>query len=81
VEWGMDFQDVSSVPAGPEGKQQYPVDIRNFVDHCSSGTLEPQTQKPYKNKSFLQILAITGLGLITRRSQVQVLPPLYKKRY
>ena len=32
-----------------------------------------------KNKSYSQNLAITGLGLITRRSQVQVLPPLLKR--
>src|SRR5262249_31128952 len=33
VEWGMDFHDVSSVPADLEGKQQHVVEILNFVDH------------------------------------------------
>jgi hypothetical protein len=50
--------------------------ILTFVNHCSSGMLEPQTRKPCKNKSFSQNLAVTGLGLITRRTLV--LLPLNK---
>lgn len=39
VEWGMDFQDVSCVPAAPEGKQQHVVEILNIVDHGSSAVV------------------------------------------
>ncbi len=52
--------------------------ILSLVNNCSSGTSEPQTRKLGKNKSFSQILAVSGFGLITRRSQVQVLPPLLR---
>ena len=31
VEWEMDFHDVSTVPAEPEGKQQHVVEILNLV--------------------------------------------------
>ena len=53
--------------------------ILAFVKQRSSGRFEPQTRRPCKKTSFSQISAVPGLGLITRRSQVQVLPPLYKK--
>jgi hypothetical protein len=36
VEWGMDFHDVSTVPADPGGKQQHVVEILNFVDHTGT---------------------------------------------
>jgi hypothetical protein len=35
----MDFHDVSSVLADPEGKQQHVVEILNAVDHGSSAVV------------------------------------------
>jgi hypothetical protein len=40
--------------------------------------LNYKSENRVKNTSFSQIPAVTGFGLITRRSQVQVLPPLLR---
>ena len=53
-------------------------DILTFVNRGSSGTYGLESRKPSENKSFLQNLATTGLRLIPRRSQVQVLPRYYQ---
>lgn len=36
---GLDFHDVSTVPADPVGKQQHVVEILNLVDHGSSAVV------------------------------------------
>lgn len=38
--WGIDFKDVSTVPADPEGKQQHVVETFNVVDEGSSLVLD-----------------------------------------
>lgn len=52
----------------------------NFVYRRSSGTREPYNRKPRKRTSFSRISAVPGFQLITRRSQLQVLPPLLNKQ-
>jgi len=41
------------------------MDIRDAALQKVFEEEQPQTRKPCKNKGFLQILAVTGLGLIT----------------
>ena len=57
VEWGMDFHDVSSVPADPEGKQQHVVEILNLVDHGSSAVVASEPAKDYTAETALRTLA------------------------
>jgi hypothetical protein len=38
----MDFKDASTVPAGPDGKQQHVVEVCNFVDAGTSTLLSAQ---------------------------------------
>jgi hypothetical protein len=57
VEWGMDFHDVSSVPADPEGKQQHVVEILNVVDHGSSALVASEPAKDYTAETALRTVA------------------------
>jgi hypothetical protein len=57
VEWGMDFHDVSSVPADPQGKQQHVVEILNLVDHGSSAVVAAKPQDDYTAETALRTLA------------------------
>jgi hypothetical protein len=57
VEWGMDFHDVSSVPADPEGKQQHVVEILNFVDHGSSIVVASEQAQDYTAETALRTVA------------------------
>jgi hypothetical protein len=43
----LDFQDASSVPADPEGKQQHVVEILNFVDAGTSILLNAQVHQDF----------------------------------
>jgi len=52
-EWGMDFKDVSSVPAEPEGKQMHIVEILNVIDHGSSVLVDTQPHDEYTAESAL----------------------------
>ena len=57
VEWGMDFHDVSTVPAEPEGKQQHVVEILNLVDHGSSSVVASEPDDDYNAETALRKLA------------------------
>jgi hypothetical protein len=57
VEWGMDFKDVSSVPADPVGKQQHVVEILNLVDHGSSVVVASEPRDNYTAETALQVVA------------------------
>ncbi len=57
VEWGMDFHDVTTVPAEPEGKQQHVVEILNLVDHGSSAVVASEAAADYNAETALRKLA------------------------
>jgi hypothetical protein len=57
VEWGMDFHDVSTVAADPEGKQQHVVEILNLVDHGSSAVVASEAAADYNAETALRKLA------------------------
>jgi hypothetical protein len=57
VEWGMDFQDVSTVPADPEGKKQHVVEILNLVDHGSSAVVASEPGDGYTAETALRTVA------------------------
>lgn len=57
VEWGLDFHDVSTVPADPEGKQQHVVEILNLVDHGSSAVVASEPASDYNAETALRAVA------------------------
>jgi len=57
LEWGMDFHDVSTVPAEPLGKQQHVVEILNFVDHGSSAVVASEPGTAYTAETALRTVA------------------------
>jgi hypothetical protein len=57
VEWGMDFHDITTVPADPEGKQQHVVEILNLVDHGSSAVVDSEPAADYNAETALRKLA------------------------
>ena len=57
VEWGMDFHDVSTVPADPEGKRQHVVEILNMVDHGSSAVVASKPNDDYNAETALRTVA------------------------
>lgn len=57
AEWGMDFHDVSTVPAEPEGKQQHVVEVLNFVDHGSSAVVGAKPGDAYNAETALRAVA------------------------
>jgi hypothetical protein len=57
VEWGVDFHDVSMVPADPEGKQQHVVEILNLVDHGSSAVVANEPASDYNAETALRQVA------------------------
>jgi hypothetical protein len=46
-EWGIDFKDVSTIPAEPEGRRQHGVECFNVVDHGTSLLLSAQVRQDY----------------------------------
>jgi hypothetical protein len=69
VEWGMDFHDVSTVPADPGGKQQHVVEILNFVDHTgtarqcrcgSSAVVASEPSDAYTAETALPLRSASG---------------------
>jgi hypothetical protein len=57
MEWGMDFHDVSTVPADPLGKQQHRVEILNLVDHGSSAVVASEPGEAYTAETALRTVA------------------------
>ena len=57
VEWGLDFQEVSRVPADPLGKPQPGVEILNLVDHGSSVGVASEPASDYHAETALRAVA------------------------
>jgi transposase InsO family protein len=57
--WQLDFKDVSSVPADPEGKQQHVVETLNVLDAGTSVLLDAQVRTDFTAKTALEALAST----------------------
>jgi transposase InsO family protein len=55
--WQIDFKDVSSVPADPEGKQQHVVETLNVLDAGTSVLLDAQVRTDFTAKTALEALA------------------------
>ena len=70
VEWGIDFHDVSSVPADPQGKRQHVVEILNLVDHGSSAVVAAAPHNDYTAETACQRFSSAYIAL----------SPLYRDR-
>jgi Homeodomain-like domain len=57
--WQIDFKDVSSIPAAPEGKQQHVVETLNIIDTGTSVLLEAHVRSDFTAETALQALALT----------------------
>jgi hypothetical protein len=57
----MDFHDVTTAPADPDGKQQHMVEILNLVDHGSSAVVDSDPAADYNAETALRKLAETLL--------------------
>jgi hypothetical protein len=64
----IDFKDVSSVPADPEGKQQHVVEVCNFVDAGTSLLLKAQPHPDFHAETALEtVLAFLQASGCPRR--------------
>jgi hypothetical protein len=61
-DWQMDFKDVSSVPAEPEGKQQHVVETLNVVDVGTSSVVEAVVRDDFTTETTLFALTQTFLA-------------------
>jgi transposase InsO family protein len=59
--WQIDFKDVSSVPAEPEGKQQHVVETFNILDVGTSLLLAAHVRPNFTAETALQAVADTLL--------------------
>jgi integrase-like protein len=57
--WQIDFKDVSSVPADPQGKQQHVVETLKVLDTGTSVLLDAQVRTDFTAKTALEGLAET----------------------
>ncbi len=57
--WQLDFKDVSTVPADPEGKQQHVVEVLNTVDVGSSILVNAQPRADFTAETTLQAIVET----------------------
>ncbi len=57
--WQLDFKDVSTVPADPEGKQQHVVEVLNTVDVGTSMLVNAQVREDFTAETTLQALVET----------------------
>ena len=57
--WQIDFKDVSSVPAEPEGKQQHVVETLNIIDKGTSVLIAGHVRSDFSAETALQALAHT----------------------
>ena len=57
--WQIDFKDVSSVPADPQGKRQHVVETLNIIDTGTSVLLDAHVRTDFTAESALQALALT----------------------
>ncbi len=57
--WQIDFKDVTSVPAEPEGKRQHVVETLNIIDTGTSVLLDAHVRADFTAETALQALAST----------------------
>jgi len=57
--WQIDFKDVSSVPADPDGKRQHVVETLNIIDTGTSVLLDAHVRADFTAETALQALART----------------------
>jgi transposase InsO family protein len=57
--WQIDFKDVSSVSADPEGKRQHVVETLNIIDTGTSVLLDAHVRADFTAETALQALALT----------------------
>ncbi len=57
--WQIDFKDVSSIPADPDGKQQHSVETLNFIDTGTSIQLDAHVRSDFTVETALEALALT----------------------
>jgi transposase InsO family protein len=57
--WQIDFKDVSSVPADPEGKRQHVVETLNIIDMGTSVLLDAHVRADFTAETALEALALT----------------------
>jgi len=57
--WQLDFKDVSSVPADPEGKRQHVVEVLNTVDTGSSILVNAQPRADFTAETTLEAIVET----------------------
>src|SRR5256714_8627512 len=57
--WQMDFKDVSSVAADPDGKQQHVVETLNIIDMGTSILLDAHVCSDFTAETALQALALS----------------------
>jgi transposase InsO family protein len=57
--WQIDFKEVSSVPAEPEGKRQHVVETLNFIETGTSVLLDAHVRSDFTAQTALEALAQT----------------------
>ncbi|BCL79940.1 transposase family protein [Ktedonobacteria bacterium brp13] len=57
--WQIDFKDVSTVPADPDGKRQHVVETLNVIDVGTSVLLDAHVRSDFTAETALQALAST----------------------
>ena len=57
--WQIDFKDVSSVPADPDGKRQHVVETLNVIDTGTSVLLDAHVRSDFTAETALQALTET----------------------
>ena len=63
--WQLDFKDVSTVPADPDGKRQHVVEVLNTVDVGTSLLVDAQVRPDFTAETTLEAIVATfrGTGL------------------
>jgi transposase InsO family protein len=57
--WQIDFKDVSSVPADPDGKRQHVVETLNIIDMGTSVLLDAHVRSDFTAETALEAVAST----------------------
>lgn len=57
--WQLDFKDVTTVPADPEGKRQHVVEVLNTVDVGTSQLVHAQPREDFTAETTLQAIIAT----------------------
>ncbi len=57
--WQIDFKDVSSIPADPDGKRQHVVETLNIIDMGTSILLDAHVRSDFTAETALEALALT----------------------